>query len=71
MEVVYKTAVSHTKARPSLLKTKIAGQMEEDVYKRQGGAESTHILTSIHTLFSPYSELLYEFLVRICNQWKG
>ena len=34
MEVVYKTAVSHTKARPSLLKTKIAGQME-DVYKRQ------------------------------------
>lgn len=23
------TAVSHTKARPSLLKTKIAGQMEE------------------------------------------
>ena len=37
----------------------------------EGGAESTHIFTSVHALFTPYTELFYQFLVCVCNKGKG
>ena len=33
--------------------------------------EYTHIFTSVHTFFSPYSELFYQLLVGIGNKSKG
>lgn len=37
----------------------------------EGGAESTHIFTSVHALFTPYAELLHQLFVCVCNQGKG
>ena len=37
----------------------------------KGGAEGAHIFTSVHALFTPYTELLYQFLVCVCNKGKG
>ena len=34
----------------------------------EGSTECAHILASVHTLFSPYSELFYQFLVCIGNE---
>ena len=36
----------------------------------EGGTKRTHILTTVHALFSPYSKLLYQLLVGIGYQGK-
>ena len=36
----------------------------------EGGTESAHVLASIHALFSPHTELFYQFLVCISDKRK-